>query len=329
MTEKFHVGVSADLGRLTAVTGAEVGLSLLDAQPHIDYHVLPDDGPEILPASIAGCDALLLLRPKVTEQTLTGADRLRLVARWGVGYENIDVDACTRRGIAVTIAPDGVRRPIATAMLTLILTLSSRLVQKNALMHAGGWNREVFLADGVTGARLGLIGLGNIGAELLRLAEPLGMQHLVYDPYVTEAPVGVRADFVDMDTLLATSDYVGVCCPLLESTRHLLNAERLAKMKPSAFLINLARGAIVDEAALVDALAAGRIAGAGLDVFEVEPLPESSPLRRMDNVVLGPHTLGFNRELLAGNGRNACESIIEVSFGRRPKYLINDVAGVR
>jgi D-3-phosphoglycerate dehydrogenase len=323
MTKSFRVAVSSDLGRLAATTGAEVGLSLLDAHPHIDYHVLPDDGGEISPEHIAGCDALLLLRPSVTERTLSGADRLRLVARWGVGHENIDVSACTRRRVAVTIAPNGVRRPIATAMLAQILALSSRLVAKNALMHAGGWNREIYLGDGLTGAALGLVGLGNIGAELLRLAEPLQMEHFVSDPFVTTTPEGVRAQFVDLDTLLATSDFVCVCCPLTEATRHLLDADRFARMKPSAHVINMARGAIIDEAALIGAIERGQIAGAGLDVFEVEPLPTSSPLRRMDNVILGPHTLGFSRELLAGNGRDACQAIIDMSLGCMPDNLLN------
>lgn len=323
MSAPFRVAVSPDLGRLAANTGAEVGLSLLDAQPHIDYHVLPDDGPEIAPEHIEGCDALLLLRPSVTERTLRGADRLSLVARWGVGCENIDIAACTRHRVAVTIAPNGVRRPIATAMLMLILALSSRMVQKNALMHSGGWNREIYVGDGLTGATLGLVGLGNIGAELLRLAEPLEMRHIVFDPFLTAAPQGVRAEFVDLDDVLADSDYLGICCPLTEATHHLVDADRIARMKPTAHIVNMARGAIIDEAALVVALDSGRLAGAGLDVFEVEPLPASSPLRRMDNVILGPHTMGFSRELLAGNGRDACQSIIDVSFGRKPTYLVN------
>jgi phosphoglycerate dehydrogenase-like enzyme len=177
---------------------------------------------------------------------------------------------------------------------------------------------------GLTGKRLGLIGLGNIGSEVVRMAAPLEMKPIAHDPYVdpvSAAELGV--ELVDLETLLSTADYVVVLCALTPETHHLLNAERIGLMKPSAFLINTARGPIVDQAALTNALAERRIRGAALDVFEQEPVDPTDPLFALDNVIVTPHALCWTDEWAYITGRSAMESILAIASGNVPKYVVN------
>lgn len=319
----FRVGITSDLVELAERTGAEVGLTLLRTNETVEVVHLDDDGRELEARHLRDLDGLMLLRPKLTATALGDEPRLRLVARWGVGVENIDVPACTERGVMVSTAVDGVRRPIATAMLTLLLALASNLTLKLDLMREGVWSRDAHLGMGLTGRTIGLIGIGNIGKDFLALAAPLDLRVVAYDPYVapTDMPLGVEA--VPLETVMAQSDFVFVCCPLTESTHHLVDAALLDQMKTTACLINVARGPIVDEQALISALQSGRIRGAGLDVFESEPLAADSPLRTMPNVICTPHALGFTDELLRGNGGSAARSLLDVAAGRQPMYLLN------
>ena len=175
---------------------------------------------------------------------------------------------------------------------------------------------------GLSGRTLGIIGLGNIGREIIALSRPLGLHYLAFDPYATPDDV----DLVDLDTLLRASDFVTVNCALTPDTHHLLNRERLALMKPTAYLINTARGGIVDQTALTAALVARRIAGAALDVFEPEPIAASDPLLGLDNVILAPHAICWTDECFRGNGESACRAILDVANGRMPPYIVNGSA---
>jgi D-3-phosphoglycerate dehydrogenase len=271
---------------------------------------------------------LLVLAPHVSARTLEGADRLAIVARFGVGYDSVDVDACTRHGVLVTITPDGVRRPVATAAITYVLALAQKLLIKDRLTRTGRWDEKIdHMGVGVTGRTLGLIGLGNIGRETLRLAQPFGMRHLAHDPYATpESAAAIGAELVDLDTLLREADFVCVTCALTPETYHLVNAERLARMKPTAYLINVARGPIVDQRALYAALREGRIAGAGLDVFEEEPVDPNEPILALGNVIVTPHGICWTDECFLGNGRSACQSILDVAAGRVPRHVVNRAA---
>ncbi len=327
MNQPFRVGVTRDFLKPDGSLGfGDVGLELLD-QAGLPWDFLAEDTRELRTDQVRDHDALLVLAPRVTAATLAGADRLRLVARFGVGYDSVDVEACTRAGVLLTITPDGVRRPVAAAALTFLLALTHRLLTKDRLTRTGRWqDRLEHMGLGVTGRTLGVIGLGNIGRELFALARPLGMKHLAFDPYVqtTDVPSDVR--LVPLETLLGQSDYVCVCCALTPQTRHLLNAERLALMKRTAFLINVARGPIVDQAALTQALAERRIEGAGLDVFEQEPVDPNDPILKLDNVILAPHALCWTDECFRGIGRSACQSIVDVARGRTPRYVVNPIA---
>ena len=324
MAEGFRVGITRDLLADEGTAGlGDIGLGLLDQAPNFEWEFLADKTRELSADQIRRYDALAVLGPRVTAATVKGADRLAVISRYGVGYDTIDVEACTRIGIAVTITPDGVRRPMATAILTLVLALSGRLLQKDRLTRSGAWTQKLdYMGVGLTGRVLGSLGLGNIGREMFKLATPFEMRHIAHDPYARpDTAPGVK--LVDLETLFRMSDFVVVNCALTPETRRLVNAERLALMKSTAFLINTARGPIVDQEALTGALLAGRIAGAALDVFEQEPVDPDDPILTLDNVIVTPHALGWTDEWILLTGRSALGGILDVAAGREPPNVVN------
>lgn len=326
MSNTFRVGLTRDFLKPDGTLGfGDIGLSLLDEAPGVEWEFLPESSSELTPEQIRDYDALLVLGPRVTAATVAGAERLKLVARFGVGYDNVDVEACTEQGVLLTITPDGVRRPVAVMALTFILALSHRLLQKDRLTREGRWSEKLgYMGMGVTGRTLGVIGFGNIGREIFKVVQPLGMRHLAADPVASPAEAQVAGvELVSLDTLLAESDFVCVCCALTPETQGLIDAGKLALMKPTAYLINVARGPIVDQAALTQVLAEGRIAGAGLDVFEQEPVDPNDPLLKLENVIVAPHALCWTDECFKGIGSSACESILDVAAGRAPRYVVN------
>jgi D-3-phosphoglycerate dehydrogenase len=324
--DAFRIGYTKDF--LTAdgrIGWGDIALDLLEGVPEIDFGFLPENEPVLTPANAGDYDALGVLTPRVTADLLDNAPRLAVVARFGVGYDNVDLDACTRNGIAVTITPDGVRRPMAATAMTFILALSHRLLEKDRLTREGRWAEKLdYMGYGLTGRTLGSLGLGNIARDMFHLAAPWGMRHLAHDPYLTaEQAAGAGVELVDLETLLRESDYVVVLCKLTEETHHLINAERLALMKPSAFLISIARGPIVDEAALYAALTSGTIRGAGMDVFEQEPVDPANPILALNNVIVAPHALCWTDECARGNGTGVLTSILDVRTGRVPRHVVN------
>ncbi len=329
MSEEFHIGLTRDFLKPDGSLGyGDIGLEMLDKAPGVQWDFLAEDTTELRADQVRGYDALLVLAPQVTAATLEGADRLAIVARFGVGYDSVDVDACTRHGVLLTITPDGVRRPVATSILAFLLALSHRLLDKDRLTRAGRWNEKLdYMGTGLTGRTLGLVGLGNIGREVLLLAKPLGMQHIVHDPYVSRAQAKMAgAELVDLETLLRTADFVAICCALTPETHHLIDAERLAMLKPTAYLINTARGPIIDQIALTRALQERQFAGAAVDVFEREPVDPGDPLLKLDNVIVTPHAICWTDECFLGNGRSAIQSILDVAAGRDPKNVVNRAA---
>lgn len=328
---RLTVGVSHDfLDSDGRNVWGDIRLGELDAAG-IDWHYLPPDRDELLAADIDGLDAVLFAAPAVTPRTFAGATRPPLLlARFGVGYDAVDLDACTRHGVLVTITPDGARRPVAVAALTLLLAVLHNVTAKDRLVREGRWSeRTRWMGRGLTGRRVGLLGFGNTARDLVGLLRPLDVEIVVCDPYCppeTAAELGVR--LADADTVMAESDAVIVMCALTEETFHLVDARRLSLMKRSAVLLNIARGPIVEETALIEALREGRIRGAGLDVFETEPPDPGNPLLRMDNVVLSPHSLAWTDEMSTGNGGSAVRAILDVATGRLPSFIVNrDVLG--
>jgi D-3-phosphoglycerate dehydrogenase len=324
--DKFRVGITRDNLKPDGKPIFDAAcLSILD-DPRIAWEFLPQIEAELTPQTAARYDALAVMLARVTRATVSGPDRrLKLIARFGVGYDTVDVPALTDNGVLLTITPDGVRRPVATAALTLVLMLAQKVPIKDRLVREGRWAERVnHFGTGLSGRTLGSIGVGNIGSELFRLAMPFAMRHIACDPYVTQEsvrPLGVT--LVDLDTLFREADFLCVNCPLNEETRKLVGARQFALMKPTAYFVNTARGPIVDEKALYETLAAGKIAGAGIDVFEQEPTPQDNPLLKLDNIVVTPHHICLTDECIATVAASVFNACKDLAHGRVPRNVVN------
>lgn len=265
-------------------------------------------------------EAVFAVRADVNAGVMDALPRLRVIGRYGIGVDNIDVEAATRRGLAVVNAPGFCIREVAEHTLMFVLACARKLHRLNAGMHRGEWGRDVAAPlHGVYTQTLGLVGFGQIGREVARRAAAFGMTLLAADPYLRPADAerhGVR--LVQLPELLRQADFVSVHAPLTAETRHLIGANELQRMKPTAYLINTSRGPLVDEAALAAALQQGRIAGAALDVFETEPLPASSPLARLDTVLLTPHTGGVSDESQEVARRTIARAAADILRGTLP-----------
>ncbi len=325
---RFRVALSGDFRK----PDGNPAYPMFDLGPLLDdpdvelVHVEPVDGR--MPADrLAGCDALILLVPRFDAGSIPDDGRLALVARFGVGYDSVDVEACTRAGIAVAITPDGVRRPVAVAILTYLLALAGKLMVKDRLARGGSatWNqRNDHMGLGLTSRTFGQLGIGNIGMETLRLLQPFGMRLIAHDPHVDPAAAAaLGCEMVGLEEIFRQADFLSISVPLNPETRRIVNAERLRTMKPTAYLINTSRGPVVDQPALTQALTEGWIAGAGIDVFEVEPCPADDPLLRLDNVIFTPHSLCWTDECFAGIGAGDVQAALAVKRGQPPKGLVN------
>ena len=261
-------------------------------------------------------DGAIISSMPVTDAVLAETPRLKAIALRGVGYDSVDVAAATARGIPVAVAP-GFTDSVADYVFGLLLAVSRKVMLADRMMRDRRW--EVLVSTNIAGKTLGIIGLGRIGKAVARRAGGFDMPILATDVEQDEvfaARYGVR--YVPLEKLLQQSDFVSINAPLQGDTRHLIDAQALASMKPTAYLINTARGDLVDEAALAEALRAGQLAGAGLDVFHDEPL-EDSPLRALDNVVLSPHLGAYSREGLRESGLLAARAVLAVLAGGSPE----------
>jgi D-3-phosphoglycerate dehydrogenase len=327
MTAKLRVGLTRDIldARGEPAFG-RAALDILDAADDLQWEYLPEPVREITAEHAARYDALYVNTPRVPAAAVARGDRrLRVVARHGVGFDSVDVPAMTRAGVVVTNTPSSMPRPVATVALTFVLALAGKLLQKDRLTRAGRWHARMdHMGTGLTGRTIGVVGAGRIGKELLRMARVLDVALLATDPNVDAIELGyLGARKVDLDTLVAGADYVVVCCALDASTRHLLGSAQFARMKPTAYFVNVARGPIVDEPALIDALRRGRLAGAALDVFETEPVAPDNPLLAMDNVIVTPHSLCWTDECFHHMAVTGLASIVDALAGRRPRFIVN------
>lgn len=330
MTERFRIGIDPAVVRADGRFGfGGGGVPMLQQMPEFDVSFMPDHGPKLGPEHVDGFDAIILLGARVDGETLAGNDRLALVARCGVGYDNVDVPACTERGVLVTITPEALSRPMAVVNLTYLLALSTRLLEQDRLTRAGRWaEKESVRGTGLMGKTVGTVGFGRIAQEFHTISKPLGMRHLASDPYAdTAAAETLGVELADLDQLLRESDFVVIASALTPETRHLIDAERLALMKPAAYLISTARGPIVDETALYEALRERRIAGAGLDVFEQEPVDPDNPILALDNVIVSPHALCWTDECDRIMGESIVRAMQSVAAGQAPVTAVNRDAG--
>ena len=255
-------------------------------------------------------------KPKVTRKVIEAAPRLKVIGRAGVGLDNIDLEAAKERGIKVVNSPGASSRSVAELAVALMFNVARKIAFADRKMREGQWVKKQCMGIELEGKTLGIVGFGRIGYQIAKIAKALGMNVLLYDPYPNEERAKeVGGTFASLEDLLRESDVVTLHVPLVEQTYHLINEERLRLMKPTAILINAARGAVVDTGALVKALKEGWIAGAGLDVYEEEPLPKDHPLTKLDNVVLTPHIGASTEEAQMRAGVQVAEQIVEILKG--------------
>ena len=300
---------------------------VFDDVPDIKHELMPADTNNVLSAEVLRrYDAVIVFGYKVRRESLEGVEKLLCVSRYGVGFDTVDIAACNEANVLVSITPGGVQRSVAEGTIALIFAISKNLRNYDQWVREGSWSRKISHSGvNVQGRTLGTVGLGNIATEVMRLAKGVGFGRLIAaDPYVSkESAAELGVELVDLPTVMRESDFVSLHTPLNSKTRGLIGAEELALMKPSAFLINTSRGAVVDEAALIDALQQRRIAGAGLDVLEQEPPEKDNPLFELDNVVFAPHAVSFTEEGHRDMGIEACQNIRLAYEGKAPSALAN------
>jgi D-3-phosphoglycerate dehydrogenase len=325
--DRFRVALSGDFKQANgAPTCPDFDLGPLRAAPGVEMAFIDPASP-IRGEQLEDFDALILLAHRFAAESVPRGGRLGLVARFGVGYDTVDVDACTKAGIALVITPDGVRRPVAVSIVALMLALTGKLMTKDRLAReaaAGFARRSEHMGIGLVGRTLASLGIGNIGAELFRLAKPFDMKFIAHDPYADKsvaAELGI--ELVSLEDAFRRADILSVSVPLSPATHHLVDAERLALMKPTAYLINTARGPIVDQKALTRALQEHAIAGAGLDVLEEEPPDPADPILKLDNVILAPHALSWTDQCFAGIGAADVKAVFDFKAGRIPRGVVN------
>lgn len=270
-------------------------------------------------------DGAVIAGEPFTARVLDACPRLKVLARAGVGYDSIDVDAATERGVVVCNVPAVNAVSVAELTIAMVLMSAKRLAENLADLRDGGWNRVE--GSEISGKVLGIVGLGAIGRQVASRAQALGMEVIAHDLYPDLAFSRAHGiDYVDLETLAAASDFVSLHLFATGASRHLVDERFLRLMKPSAHLVNTARGSIVDQTALVAALREGWIAGAALDVVEAEPMPLDDPLRSLPNVLVTPHLGGVTQEARSRSGSEAAARVVEVLSGAVPDIAVNGAA---
>jgi phosphoglycerate dehydrogenase-like enzyme len=324
---KFIVAHTADFNDNTGVPRyRDIGLSVLAEHPHIEQRVFAEHRSQIGPDQIGDAQGVVVLTPSVKAETVSGANRLLVIARFGVGYDAVDVKACTDADVLVTITTGAVDRPVAEATIGWMIALGHNVYAKDKLVRTGQWDeRSKYMGRELRDRTLGVIGLGGIARKIIELLAGFGMkQALAFDPLVkAESAVALGVRLVNLDALLEQSDFVSIHCPLNEKTRGLIGKRELAMMKSDAYLLNTARGGIVDEGALYEVLKNRSIAGAAFDCFEHEPVTAPHRFAGLDNVIMAPHSIAWTDELFRDIGRATCQVIVDLSYNRRPSGVLN------
>ncbi|MBD1864735.1 MULTISPECIES: phosphoglycerate dehydrogenase [Trichocoleus] len=306
----------------------QVGIDILSQVAQVDVKTgLP---PEELIRIIPEYDALMIRSgTRVTQEIIEAGTQLKIIGRAGVGVDNVDVPAATRRGILVVNSPEGNTIAAAEHTLAMMLSLSRYIPDANQSIKSGQWDRKTYVGVEVYKKTLGIVGLGKIGAHVATVARAMGMKLLAYDPFVsTERAEQLGCRLVEIDLLLREADYITLHLPKTPETTHLINAESLAKMKPTARIVNCARGGIIDEDALVEAVKTGKIAGAAIDVFEAEPLGESSLRSAGKDLILTPHLGASTEEAQVNVAIDVAEQIRDVLLGLPARSAVN-IPGLR
>ncbi len=337
----FELLISGDFANVAGQPTGDIALDLLDAQPRIHWKFIADHQPaandpryqdrlyalEVTANHVASADGIIICRPWVKPAAfLRGAERLVAIGRAGIGYDKIDLAVCTANDVIVFNSPHGLTHSTASAAMILMLALARRLPQQQALVREARWDRQSqTTGDDLEGRVLGIIGLGKTALELVRLLVPFRMKVIAFSPHA-ESAVARRAcvDLVgSMEAVFREADCISLHSRLTPATHGQVTERLLRLMKPTAFFVNVARGELVDEAALVRCLQERSIAGAGLDVFDEEPLPLSSPLLKLDNVILTPHWLCSTHKAGRDTMAAVLDGMIRISHGQIPENVLN------
>jgi D-3-phosphoglycerate dehydrogenase / 2-oxoglutarate reductase len=272
--------------------------------------------------AMASCVGVIAGSEPYTDRVLAGLPQLKIISRNGVGYDRIDVPAATRRGVAVTITPEGNHQAVAEHAMALILAVARSIVQSAIETRAGIWRRRGVHIP-LRGKTLGIVGLGRIGRSVAVRASAFGMRVVAYETFPdTQFVERYDVKLLDFESLLAESDFVSLHTPMSTETQGLINRRAIEQMKPGSFLINTARGGLVDEAALLDALRSGHLAGAGLDVLAVEPPQADHPLLQLDNVIVSPHVSALDSQAIEDMAVGAAQNIVDILQGKWPAAAV-------
>ena len=322
----FRVALAADFVDAAGKPKySDIGLSLFDGKPVVAEPFV-QHLPEIASHQLEGANGVIVLTPRVSAASLASCPNLLAIGRFGVGYDTVDVPACTAADVLLFIAAGAVDRPVAEATVAWMLALSHQVRVKDRLVREAKWDeRSNYMGTELRDRTLGVVGFGGIGKALVKLLAGFGMKPpLVFDPFLAQADaIRHGVNLAPLDKLLFNSDFVSIHCPLTEKTRNLIGERELALMKATAYLLNTARGGIVNEAALASALHEKRIAGAALDCFDDEPLTEPLAFAEFDNVLLAPHCIAWTDELFRDIGRTVCRGMLDLAEGRVPKGVVN------
>jgi len=318
---QLQVGVSDSV--FPNLDPARAVLSKIGAQ----LHLAEEAKPEAIMRVAKDADALFATYAKITADMIRQMTRCRIISRFGIGVDNVDIPAATERGIVVTKVPDYCIDEVSDHAMALLLAAVRKIPLANSMVHQGRWEMPAVVPiHRLRGTVLGLMGFGRIPQLVAPKAQSFGMQVVSYDPYVPKSVFeNAKVRSVEFGELLKISDYISIHSPLLPETTGLFNAEAFRQMKPHAYLINTARGPIVDEAALAAALDAGQLAGAALDVMTKEP-PKDSPLLGRPNVIVTPHTSFYSEESLVDLQTKAAEEVVRVLQGQAPRNPVNPEA---
>ncbi|MDE2364155.1 MAG: hydroxyacid dehydrogenase [Hyphomicrobiales bacterium] len=311
-----------DMGYKILVTGPELTFEAIEIASRRGARLVATGGyvgPEDLAAiaSKENPDAIIVRLGKLPEQVIAAAPNLKAIAKHGVGYDSIDIDAAARRGIPVMVARGANSQSVAELALTLIFAVARDVAHLDARMKSGHWDKATTNGVQLLGRSLGIVGFGEIGSILVGLVQPLRMKVRIFDPYM---PADTRIEGAErvasLDEIIASSDVISLHCPLTAQTRNMIGAEQISRMRPGSILINTARGGLIDEAALFDALRDGKIGGAGLDSFAEEPVRPDHPLLTLPNVVATPHAGASTQAARVAMGTIAVDHVMNVLEGK-------------
>ncbi|MEO5995770.1 MAG: NAD(P)-dependent oxidoreductase [Chitinophagaceae bacterium] len=323
----FKVGLTRDFSTPDGtLTYKDIGLDILDNTEGLEYEFLDVYRSPVTADMLQDYDAVISMAPSYNDESFKGVHRLKAICRFGVGYDMVNLKACSDANVLVTITRGAVNHSVAEAVVTWMLALSHRLLEKNRLVRNGDWaQRSHYMGSELRGRTLGIIGLGGIGTKLVDMLQTFGMNApLAFDPYIDKDRAKTfGVELVDLHDLMRKSDFISINCPLTDETRNLIREYELSLVKKEVYIINTARGGIINEDDLLKSLNNHSIAGYATDVFANEPPSDDNPLYKMENVILAPHCIAWTHEMFREMGRKACQQVVQVAQGKIPDDVVN------